>query len=118
MALSVARRLSALQLGRRHGRAAGPRRLQQVAHEPKEFAPLVKFGDSPLTSIAYVSKEYLSHGSEINIDESMKWMDSMLADSPLDNVQKAKVRKDFRGFLEDVKKYTPEVGGPPRISPS
>ena len=83
----------------------GPKLMDQ-----KEFAPLAKFGDRPLTSIAYVSKEYQTSGSGLKDDDSVKWLDTLIKDSKLTQVQQAKVRKDFRNLLADVRRYTPEPG--------
>jgi hypothetical protein len=88
--------------------------------EQPEFAPVVKLGNSRFTSIAYASKEYRTITADIfsldatgggfKMDDAMKYLDGMLRESNLNAVQQAKIRKDFRAMLVDLKRYMPVVG--------
>jgi hypothetical protein len=75
-----------------------------------ELAPLAKAADRRLVSLSYVSKESLNAGSGINVDESMKWIDSVLKDANLTAEQQRKIKRDFKNLLTDFKRYVPDVG--------
>jgi hypothetical protein len=82
-----------------------------LANRP-EFAPLEKFADKRLASIAYLSEDLnrLANSQSKNISQLLEFAEDLLPAAKLSEEKKESVRKDIEALAEDLKKMIPEPG--------
>ncbi|MCI0359971.1 MAG: hypothetical protein L0211_15950 [Planctomycetaceae bacterium] len=77
-----------------------------------ELAPLVKHADRPLTSISYISQQFLekSNSTDLQIDNYVSMAEQALPLSGLDADLQKELIADARSLAADLKKYIPKPG--------
>jgi hypothetical protein len=91
--------------------------LERLGHGPSlrgrpELAPLAKFADKPLVSLAYLSKSMAARlkGSKSDIDQVLKAVDDFLPLAKLPEDAEQEIRKDAAALAADLKRLVPEPG--------
>ena len=77
-----------------------------------EFKPLAKVaGGQRVTSINYVSKDFLTAvAGSYDVNAMMKSVDELLKLADLPGGQQARIKKDVKDCLTDLKRVSPEIG--------
>ncbi|MBN1590519.1 MAG: hypothetical protein JW888_13470 [Pirellulales bacterium] len=83
-----------------------------------EMAPLARFADERLTSIDYVSKEFMetANGGERQIDDLMDFVDQILPKLELTEDEATQIRKDAKELAKTIKQKMPVVGAVSGVS--
>ena len=77
-----------------------------------EFKPLEKFADKRLTSIGYVSKDFLEqvNNNAKTIDDLRDFLDQMIPMAHFSESQNNQITKDVGSFAVDIKNMLPKLG--------
>lgn len=78
----------------------------------KEFAPLEKFAEKRLTSLAYVSESFATQlgSSDKDIDGLVEFAEQMLPAAGLGEEKEKRILKDAKALADDLKRAFPKPG--------